>query len=192
MSDNMDDNLFEEENEIFVDNEQETDKKDIRERLEEFSDQRLVSGKISEISSRATFLVANDVLEKLSDLVDYMEAVSSLDSKLNEDKTLKEIRDMRLFSKGFKSKFVGYALQSALDEYEADIGLIPETKRVRYKSNDGTYHRSFLFRQGNVLTLTTQNNRGHEIEFLTSNKTSEDEINAKFDKYVKLSESQNK
>lgn len=182
----------EQENEVYIDNEKPTDKKDIRERLEDFSDRRMVSGRISELSSRATFLVSDDVLSKLSDLVDHMEAISSLDSKLNEDKTLKEIRDMRLFSKGFKSKFIGYALESAINEWESEIGVIPQTERVRYKSQDGTYHRTFKFKEEGVLYLITQSNRGHEIEFLTSNKTSEDEINAKFDKYVKLSESQNK
>ena len=185
--------MFEEqENEVYIDNEKPTDKKDIRERLEDFSIRRMVSGRISELSSRATFLVSDDVLSKLSDLVDHMEAVSSLDSKLNEDKTLKEIHDMRLFSKGFKSKFVGYALESALNEWEAEKGLIPETERVRYKAQDGTYHRTFKFKEEGVLYLITQSNRGHEIEFLTSNKTSVDEINTKFDRYVKLSESQNK
>lgn len=181
----------EQENEVYVDNENIADKKDIRERLEDFSDRRMVSGRISENSSRATFLVSDDVLSKLSDLVDHMEAVSSLDSKLNEDKTLKEIRDMRLFSKGFKSKFVGYALESALNEWEAEKGLIPKTERVRYKAQDGTYHRTFKFKEEGVLYLITQSNRGHEIEFLTSDDIPVDEINAKFNRYVELSKSQN-
>lgn len=183
--------MFEEqENEVYIDNEKPTDKKDIRERLEDFSDRRMVSGRISELSSRATFLVSDDVLSKLSDLVDHMEAVSSLDSKLNEDKTLKEIRDMRLFSKGFKSKFVGYALESALNEWEAEKGLIPETERVRYKAQDGTYHRTFKFKEDDILYLITQSNRGHEIEFLTSEEVSESEIESKFTHYVELAESQ--
>ena len=191
----MSNNTFEEqeqENEVYVDNEKTTDKKDIRERLEDFSDRRLVSGRISELSSRATFLVSDDVLSKLSDLVDHMEAISALDSTLNENKTVKEIRDMRLFSKGFKSKFVGYALESALAEWEAEKGLIPETKRVRYKAQDGTYHRTFKFKEEGVLYLITQSNRGNELEFLTSEDVSESEIESKFSYYEELAESQSK
>ena len=183
--------MFEEqENEIYTDNEKPTDKKDIRERLEDFSDKRMLSGRILELSSRATFLVSNDVLKKLSDLVDHMEAISSLDSRLNEDKSVKEIRDMRLFLKGFKSKFIGYALESALNEWEAEKGLIPETERVRYKAQDGTYHRTFKFKDDGILYLITQSNRGHEIEFLTSEDVSESEIESKFTYYVELAESQ--
>src|SRR5699024_3875989 len=141
----------EQENEVYIDNEKPKAKKDNRERLEDSSDRHMVSGPISELSSRATFLVSDDVLNKLSHLVDHMEAVSSLDSKLNEDKTLKEIRDMRLFSKGFKSKFIGYALESALDEWEAEKGLIPETERIRYKAQDGKYYRTLYIEEVDII-----------------------------------------
>src|SRR5699024_4011597 len=180
----------EQENEVYIDNEKPKAKKDNRERLEDSSDRHMVSGPISELSSRATFLVSDDVLNKLSHLVDHMEAVSSLDSKLNEDKTLKEIRDMRLFSKGFKSKFIGYALESAINEWEAEIGVIPKTERVRYKSQDGTCHRTFKYKEEGVLYLITQSISGHEIEFLTSEEVSESEIESKFTHYVELAESQ--
>ena len=144
----------------------------------------MVSGRITENSARSTFHISKDILEKLENLVNHIEATTSLESKLHEDMTVREVRDMRIYAKGFKSKFVGFALAQAMDEYEADMGVIPETERVRYKVADGTYHRSFLFKENNILYLLTQNNRGYEVECYTSEETPENEIRAKFQSYV--------
>lgn len=184
--------MFEEENKTYVNNETQADKKNFKERLEDFGDKRMVSGRITENSARSTFHISKDILEKLENLVNHIEATTSLESKLHEDMTVREVRDMRIYAKGFKSKFVGFALAQAMDEYEADMGVIPETERVRYKVADGTYHRSFLFKENNILYLLTQNNRGYEVECYTSEETPENEIRAKFESYVERAKSQSK
>ena len=162
----------------------------IRERIEEYSNTRMTSGRINETHQRATFLVDQDTLTKLNNLVDLMEGTNGLDSKYQDNKTVKQVRDDRLFSKGFKSKLINFSLDTILEEWEQSQGLIPEVSKIRYKAQDGTYHRTFKFKEEGILYLITQSNRGHEIEFLTSEVVSESEIESKFTHYVELAESQ--
>lgn len=169
---------------IYVDNESAQDKKSFKEKLEDFSDERAISSLITENSSRATFHIDDDILKQLNDLMEYIEATHSLDSKLNENLTVKQVKEMRQFARGFKSKFVGYALKSALEEWKLSEGLIPSMSKSRFKGSDGKHYRAFKFEQQGVLYLLVQNNRGVEQSFMSSETHSEDEINKKFDEYV--------
>ena len=156
----------------------------IKDRIEEYSNVRMTSGRINETHKRETYLVDTDVSAKLSDLVDYFEATNGLDSRYKEGKTLKQVRDDRLLAKGIKSKLINFAIEQVLTSWEQSEGIIPNVERVRHKASDGTYHRTFKFTENGTTYLLTQNNRGHEIEFITSDDTSEDEINELFQTYV--------
>ncbi|MEJ7195111.1 hypothetical protein WL277_11975, partial [Staphylococcus epidermidis] len=105
---------------------------------------------------RSTFLVDDDTLEKLQNLVDYMEASNGLDSKYHDNLTVKQIRDNRLLSKGFKSKVVNYALDTIMEQWESDEGLIPKVDKVRYKTSEGKYNRAFRFEENGDLYYLEQ------------------------------------
>ena len=168
-----------------------SDKLSVKDKIEEYSDERMTSGRINETHKRSTFLVDQDTLDKLQNLVDLMEGTNGLDSKYQDNLTTKQARDARLLAKGFKSKIINYALDTVLEEWESTEGLIPNVEKVRYKTTEGTYNRAFKFEENGVLYYLEQNNRGHEVEYLaTDSGNTEDEINEKFNKKVELAESQ--
>lgn len=162
--------------ETFIDNEDETDKSSIKERIEEYSDTRMTAGHINETHKRVTLLLDIDTVNKLQNLVNLMEASNGLESSFTEGKTVKQARNDRLLAKGFKSKIVNYALNTVLDQWEqeSENKVIPEVEKVRYKDDEsGTYNRSFMFKENGLLYLITQNNRGLEVEFRTSDDDNE-------------------
>lgn len=168
-----------------------SDKLSVKDRIEEYSDERMTSGRINETHKRSTFLVDQDTLDKLQNLVDLMEGTNGLDSKYQDNLTTKQARDARLLAKGFKSKIINYALDTVLEEWESTEGLIPNVEKVRYKTTDGTYNRAFKFEENGVLYYLEQSNRGIEVKYLaTDSGNTEDEINEKFNKKVELAESQ--
>ena len=168
-----------------------SDKLSVKDKIEEYSDERMTSGRINETHKRSTFLVDQDTLDKLQNLVDLMEGTNGLDSKYQDNLTTKQARDARLLAKGFKSKIINYALDTVLEEWESTEGLIPNVEKVRYKTTEGTYNRAFKFEENGVLYYLEQNNRGHEVEYLaTDSGNTKDEINELFNKKVELAESQ--
>lgn len=168
-----------------------SDKLNVKDKIEEYSDERMTSGRINETHKRSTFLVDQDTLDKLQNLVDLMEGTNGLDSKYQDNLTTKQARDNRLLAKGFKSKIINYALDTVLEEWESTEGLIPNVEKVRYKNPEGTYNRAFKFEENGVLYYLEQNNRGHEVKYLaTDSGITEDEINELFNEKVKLAENQ--
>ncbi|MEJ7151706.1 hypothetical protein WL544_12145 [Staphylococcus epidermidis] len=168
-----------------------SDKISVKDKIEEYSDTRMTSGRINETHKRSTFLVDDDTLEKLQNLVDYMEASNGLDSKYHDNLTVKQIRDNRLLSKGFKSKVVNYALDTIMEQWESDEGLIPKVDKVRYKTSEGKYNRAFRFEENGDLYYLEQDNRGNEVKFLSTGKGfSESEINELFNEKEELEQNQ--
>lgn len=168
-----------------------SDKLSVKDRIEEYSDERMTSGRINETHKRSTMLLDNDTLNKLQNLVDLMESTNGLDSKYQNNLTTKQARDNRLLAKGFKSKIVNYALDTVLEEWESTEGLIPNVEKVRYKTTDGTYNRAFKFEENGVLYYLEQNNRGVEVKYLaTDSGITADEINELFTEKQELAESQ--
>lgn len=168
-----------------------SDKLSVKDKIEEYSDERMTSGRINETHKRSTFLVDKDTLDKLQNLVDLMEGTNGLDSKYQDNLTTKQARDARLLAKGFKSKIINYALDTVLEEWESTEGLIPNVEKVRYKTTEGTYNRAFKFEENGVLYYLEQNNRGHEVKYLaTDSGITEDEINELFNEKIELAESQ--
>ncbi|MCE5030063.1 hypothetical protein KJB99_10205 [Staphylococcus epidermidis] len=168
-----------------------SDKLSVKDKIEEYSDERMTSGRINETHKRSTFLVDQDTLDKLQNLVDLMEGTNGLDSKYQDNLTTKQARDNRLLAKGFKSKIINYALDTVLEEWESTEGLIPNVEKVRYKTTEGTYNRAFKFEENGVLYYLEQNNRGHEVKYLaTDSGITEDEINELFNEKLELAESQ--
>lgn len=168
-----------------------SDKLSVKDKVEEYSDERMTSGRINETHKRSTFLVDQDTLDKLQNLVDLMEGTNGLDSKYQDNLTTKQARDNRLLAKGFKSKIINYALDTVLEEWESTEGLIPNVEKLRYKTTDGTYNRVFKFEENGVLYYLEQNNRGREIKYLaTDSSITVDEINELFTEKQDLAESQ--
>lgn len=154
----------------------------IKEKIEEYSDERMTSGRISESHKRATFLVDEETLDKLQNLIDLMEATNAIDSSYQNDLTDKQIRSNRLLAKGFKSKFINYCLDTILDEWENTEDTIPDVDKARYKTSDDTFNRAFRFKQDNILYGLEQNHRGKEVRFMsTANGNTEQEINDWFE-----------
>ena len=170
-----------------------SDKLSVKDKIEEYSDERMTSGRINETHKRSTFLVDQDTLDKLQNLVDLMEGTNGLDSKYQDNLTTKQARDARLLAKGFKSKIINYALDTVLEELESTEGLIPNVEKVRYKTTEGTYNRAFKFEENGVLYYLEQNNRGIEVKYLaTDSGITADEINELFTEKQELAESQSK
>ncbi|MCE5154964.1 hypothetical protein KJB58_10875 [Staphylococcus hyicus] len=159
----------------------------VKEKIAEYSLNRMAGGRISETHTRSTFLIDDETLEKLQNLTDYIEGINGLETEFNEDRTARQIRDERLFSKGIKSKLINYALDTLLEQYEKDEGIIPKVQKARFKHTDGTFHRAFKFTENGVTYYLEQNNRGKEIRFLSTDKDiSEQEIEELFNEKVEL------
>lgn len=161
-----------------------SDNLNIKDRIEEYSDERITSGRVSETHKRATFLIDSDTLDKLQNLVDLIEATNSLESKYQDNLTTKQVRTNRLLAKGFKSKLINYALNSVMEDWESSQGLIPEVEKIKYKKSDGTYNRVFKFEENGTLYLLEQNNRGVEQRFMsTDSGDTKEEIDNLFNSF---------
>ena len=160
----------------------------IREQLEHYSDVRMLSGRISETHSRQTYFIDDEVNNKLENLIEYFEATNGLQSKFKEHQTLKQTREARLLAKGINSKIVNYAIETILDQWEQQEGLIVDMERLRYKVQDGTHHRTFKFTENGTTYLMTQNNRGVELEYMDSETYPMEDIQQRFDYYKSLAE----
>lgn len=162
-----------------------TDKQTIKEELKDYADKRQNSSIIGDTHTRSTYLISDDTLDKLEDLVAHIEATNGLNSELTKGMSKEEINKGRVLSKGVKSKIVNFAIQSFLNNYEAQEGLIPDTEHKRY--NVGTvknkiYHNAYRFTNDGVTYGITQDNRGKEISFMsTDSGNTAEEINEWFD-----------
>jgi len=160
-----------------VSNEKET----IKEELKDYADKRQNSSIIGDTHTRSTYLISDDTLEKLEDLVAHIEATNGLNSELTKGMSKEEINKGRVLSKGVKSKIVNYAIQSFLNNYEAQEGLIPNTKHKRFKVSNKN-HNAYKFTQDGVTYGITQDHRGKELSFMsTANGNTIEEINEWFD-----------
>ena len=158
-----------------------TDKKTIKEELKDFADSRMNSSIISDTHTRSTYLISDSTLEKLNNLVAFTEVSNGLDSELTKGMSREEINKGRVLSKGVKSKLVNYSIQKFLDDYESQEGLIPETLHKKYKVGN-VYHNAYLFTQSGITYGVVQDNRGREIEFMsTQNGYTSEQINDWFD-----------
>lgn len=168
------------EQETYIDNEQETDKKTIKEELKDFADSRMNSSIISDTHTRSTYLISDTTLEKLNNLVAFTEVSNGLNSELTKGMSREEINKGRVLSKGVKSKLVNYSIQKFLDDYESQEGLIPETFHKKYKVGN-VYHNAYRFTKDGVTYLIEQDQRGRELFFMSTETDSIDDINNRFD-----------
>ena len=158
-----------------------TDKQTIKEELKDYADKRQNSSIIGDTHTRSTYLISDDTLDKLEDLVAHIEATNGLNSELTKGMSKEEINKGRVLSKGVKSKLVNFSIQRFLDEYEQQDGLIPHTEHKKYKVGN-VYHNAYRFTNDGVTYGITQDNRGKEISFMsTDSGNTVEEINEWFD-----------
>lgn len=174
-----------------------SDKVTISDKVREYSEHRMGAKRINENHTRSTFLIDNESLEKLDDLVDYMEATNALDSEFTKGLTQTKKDSLRNFAGGFKSKFLNYLIKEGLEQWSKEEGTIPNIDRIRFpvknKNGETVYHRAFRINEKNKLTYTVQDSRGHEIDYLTTDSNAdkdkqgtEEQINKEFEKNKKL------
>ena len=170
-----------------------SDKVTISDKVREYSEHRMGAKRINENHTRSTFLIDNESLEKLDDLVDYMEATNALDSEFTKGLTDTKKQSLRNFAGGFKSKFLNYLIKEGLEQWAKEEGTIPSIDRARFPVNDGSYHRAFRINEKNKLTYTVQDSRGHELTYLTtdsnadkSKQATEEHINELFEEKYEL------
>ena len=106
-----------------------TDTKTVKDKLKDYADKRQNSSIISDTHTRSTYLISDETIQTLDYLVAYIEATNGLGSELTKGMSPEEVNKGRVLSKGVKSKIVNYAIQSFLDEYESQEGLIPDVQR---------------------------------------------------------------
>src|SRR5699024_5297321 len=159
-----------------------SDRITISDKVREYSEQRMGAKRINENHTRSTFLIDNESLEKLDDLVDYMEATNALDSEFTKGLTDTKKQSLRNFAGGFKSKFINYLIKEGLEQWAKEEGTIPSIDRARYpiKDKNGVefYNRAFKINEKNKVTYTIQDPRGHELEYKTTDTTADKENQA--------------
>lgn len=158
-----------------------TDKKTVKEELKKFSDERQGNSIIGESHTRATHLLSDSSLKKLNQLVNFISASYGLNSELTKGMDEKEVKKARTLTKGTRSKALNFALQHFLDTWEQEEGLIPNTEHKKYKVGN-VYHNAYRFTQDGVTYGILQDNRGKEINFMsTDSGNTVEEINEWFD-----------
>src|SRR5699024_12813597 len=150
-----------------------SDKVTISDKVREYSEHRMGAKRINENHTRSSFLIYNESLEKLDDLVDYMEATNALDSEFTKGLTDTKKQSLRNFAGGFKSKFLNYLIKEGLEQWAKEEGTIPSIDRARFPVSDGSYHRAFRINEKNKLTYTVQDSRGHELTYLTTDSNAD-------------------
>lgn len=146
-----------------------TDTKTVKDKLKDYADKRQNSSIISDTHTRSTYLISDETIQTLDYLVAYIEATNGLGSKLTKNMSPEEVNKGRVLSKGVKSKIVNYAIQSFLDEYESQEGLIPEVQHKKSKVGK-IYHNYYMFTENGETYGIEQDNRGRELRFLSTAK----------------------
>ncbi|WP_239724533.1 hypothetical protein [Mammaliicoccus sp. A-M4] len=146
-----------------------TDTKTVKDKLKDYADKRQNSSIISDTHTRSTYLISDETIQTLDYLVAYIEATNGLGSELTKNMSPEEVNKGRVLSKGVKSKIVNYAIQSFLDEYESQEGLIPEVQHKKSKVGK-IYHNYYMFTENGETYGIEQDNRGRELRFLSTAK----------------------
>ena len=158
-----------------------TDTKTVKDKLKDYADKRQNSSIISDTHTRSTYLISDETIQALDYLVAYIEATNGLGSELTKGMSPEEVNKGRVLSKGVKSKIVNYAIQSFLDEYESQEGLIPDVQHKKSKVGK-VYHNYYMFTENGETYGIEQNNRGQELRYLsTTNGDSVESIEQWFD-----------
>lgn len=158
-----------------------TDTKTVKDKLKDYADKRQNSSIISDTHTRSTYLISDETIQTLDYLVAYIEATNGLGSELTKGMSPEEVNKGRVLSKGVKSKIVNYAIQSFLDEYESQEGLIPDVQHKKSKVGK-VYHNYYMFTENGETYGIEQDNRGRELRFMsTDNGFTVDEIKEWFD-----------
>lgn len=158
-----------------------TDTKTVKDKLKDYADKRQNSSIISDTHTRSTYLISDETIQTLDYLVAYIEATNGLGSELTKGMSPEEVNKGRVLSKGVKSKIVNYAIQSFLDEYESQEGLIPNVQHKKSKVGK-VYHNYYMFTENGETYGIEQNNRGQELRYLsTTNGDSVESIEQWFD-----------
>ncbi|WP_185160578.1 hypothetical protein [Mammaliicoccus sciuri] len=159
------------------------DNYDIKERLVNHIKTR-PEGKISDITTRTTFIIENRVLERLENYFNYMEASNASNSNYNPyNKNESELMADRGLSKGILSKLLSFSLSETLDEWH-NIDPIPNTEKSRYpvqvrKERGGgyktAYHRAYMFELKGVTYGISIDERSNQYEYYTTASPKEGE-----------------
>lgn len=151
-----------------------TDTKTVKDKLKDYADKRQNSSIISDTHTRSTYLISDETIQTLDYLVAYIEATNGLGSELTKGMSPEEVNKGRVLSKGVKSKIVNYAIQSFLDEYESQEGLIPDVQHKKSKVGK-VYHNYYMFTENGETYGIEQDNRGRELRFLSTERDSSKE-----------------
>ena len=144
-----------------------TDTKTVKDKLKDYADKRQNSSIISDTHTRSTYLISDETIQTLDYLVAYIEATNGLGSELTKGMSPEEVNKGRVLSKGVKSKIVNYAIQSFLDEYESQEGLIPDVQHKKSKVGK-VYHNYYMFTENGETYGIEQDNRGRELRFFST------------------------
>ena len=150
------------------------DTKTVKDKLKDYADKRQNSSIISDTHTRSTYLISDETIQTLDYLVAYIEATNGLGSELTKGMSPEEVNKGRVLSKGVKSKIVNYAIQSFLDEYESQEGLIPDVQHKKSKVGK-VYHNYYMFTENGETYGIEQDNRGRELRFLSTERDSSKE-----------------
>ena len=157
------------------------DTKTLKENLKDYSVQRMSDSIIGESHTRQTYLISDETIEKLEHLVSYVQAVNGIDSENNKGLNKTEINRSRALTKGFKSKFVNFALSTMINQWEEQEGLIPAIEHKKSKVGN-VYHNYYMFTENGETYGIEQDNRGKELRYLsTANGDSVESIEQWFD-----------
>lgn len=157
------------------------DTKTLKENLKDYSVQRMSDSIIGENHLRQTYLVNEETIKKLTHLVSYVQASNGIDSENNKELNKSEINRSRALTKGFKSKFVNFALSTMLNQWEEQEGLIPNVQHKKSKVGN-VYHNYYMFTENGETYGIEQDNRGKELRYLsTANGDSVESIEQWFD-----------
>ncbi|WP_204236158.1 hypothetical protein [Mammaliicoccus sciuri] len=153
----------------------------VKEELKDYSVERMGNSIIGENHLRQTYLVNEETIEKLKHLVSYVQATNGIDSKNNIALNKNEINRSRALTKGFKSKFVNFALSTTLNLWEEQEGAIPDVQHKKSKVGN-VYHNYYMFTEDGQTYGIEQDNRGKELRYLsTTNGDSVESIEQWFD-----------
>ena len=163
-----------------------SDNYDIKERLVNFVETR-PKGRISDITTRSTFILENRVLERLDNYFNYMEASNASNSNYNpHNKNETELIADRGLSKGILSKLMSFSLNETLDEWNS-VDPIPDTEKARYpvsvSKERGTgykiaYHRAYKFELKGVTYGISIDERSNQYEYYTTAEPKGNESNS--------------
>ncbi|WP_192978166.1 hypothetical protein [Mammaliicoccus vitulinus] len=175
-----------------------SDKNNVKERLVSFVKTR-PDGKISDLTTRTTFIIENRVLERLDNYFNYMEASNASNSNYNpHNKNETELIADRGLSKGILSKLMSFSLNETLDEWNS-VDPIPNTEKARYpvqvRKERGTgykkeYHRAYMFELKGVTYGISIDERSNQNEYYTTaeppkeNESNDESVHFNVDKKV--------